>query len=99
MPTSINDVEKRLRRDHGAIARPGNGLVLLAGHLSLLLKAMQHLDGFLELGEVHHAVGAAGVPDATDANLSCTATHIVERVAQSVKNSPRSSDSGTNRPA
>ena len=96
MPTSINDVEKRMRRDHGAIARPGNGLVLLAGHLSLLLKAMQHLDGFLELGEVHHAVGAAGFPDA---NLSCTATHIVERVAQSVKNSPRSSDSGTNRPA
>ena len=38
---------------------------------------MQYVDGFLELGDVHHAVDAARVPDA---NLSCTGTHIVERL-------------------
>jgi len=58
-------------------ASRGNRLVLLAGHLSLLLEAMQYVDGFLELGNVYHAVDAARVPDA---NLSCTGAHIVERL-------------------
>ena len=42
--------------DHGAIASRGNCPVLLAGHLSLLLEAMQDVDGFLEFGDVHHAI-------------------------------------------
>jgi hypothetical protein len=64
------------RADNGAIARRRNGFILLAGHLSLFPEAVQYVDGFLELGDVHYAVDAACVPDA---NLSCPGTHIVER--------------------
>jgi hypothetical protein len=38
---------------------------------------MQNVDGFVELGDVHHTVDAGCVPDA---NLSCTGAHIVERL-------------------
>ena len=38
---------------------------------------MQHVDAFLELGEVHHTKGPARVPDA---NLLCTGAHIIERL-------------------
>src|SRR6202035_284171 len=63
--------------DHSTIARGGSCPVLLAGHLSFLLEAMQYIDGFLEPGDIHHAVDATRVPDA---NLSGTGTHIVERL-------------------
>jgi len=36
---------------------------------------MQYVDGLLELGDIHHTVDAARVPDA---NLPCTGTRIVE---------------------
>jgi len=38
---------------------------------------MQHVDGFLEFGDVHHTVDAARV---ADANLSCAGAHVVERL-------------------
>jgi len=38
---------------------------------------MQYVDGFLEFGDVHHAVSAARLPDA---NFSCTDAHIVKRL-------------------
>jgi hypothetical protein len=39
---------------------------------------MQNVNGFLELGNVHHAVDAARI---LDANLSSTGTHLVERLS------------------
>jgi hypothetical protein len=44
--------------------------------LSLFPEAVQYVDGFLEFGDVDHAVDAARIPDA---NLFCTGTDIVER--------------------
>ena len=38
---------------------------------------MQHVDGFVKLGDIHHAVDATRVPDA---NFFCTGTHFVERL-------------------
>ena len=38
---------------------------------------MQHVDGFLELGDIHHAVDATRIPDA---NFFCAGAHIVERL-------------------
>jgi len=38
---------------------------------------MQDVDGFLELGDVHHAVNAACLPDP---NLLCPRTYLVERL-------------------
>jgi hypothetical protein len=38
---------------------------------------MQHVGGFLELGDIHHPVDTARIPDA---NLSRTGTYIVERL-------------------
>src|ERR1019366_5988438 len=63
--------------DHGAIARRVNCLVPLAGHLSLLLEAMQDVDGFLELGDVHHAVNTACLPDP---DLPRARTYLGERL-------------------
>ena len=52
------------RIDHGAVARLGNALVLLAGRQRLLLEAVQDLHGFLELGDLHHPIDAAGIANA-----------------------------------
>ena len=64
------------RSHHGSIARCSDRSVLFAGSLSLLLEAMQYINGFLELGDIHHAVDAARIPDT---NLSCPSTHSLER--------------------
>src|SRR6266852_1045934 len=63
--------------DYGAIAHRGNCPVLLASHQSLLLEAMQDVDGFLELGDVHHVVNTTCLPDP---NLPRARTHVVERL-------------------
>jgi hypothetical protein len=65
------------RFDNGAITRPGDNFVPLAGDLSLLLEAMQDVNGFLELGDVHHAVNTACLPNP---NLPRARTYLVERL-------------------
>jgi hypothetical protein len=58
------------------LAHRGNSSVLLAGDLGLFLEAMQNVNGFFELGDVHDTVDAAHVPNA---NFSYPSTRIVER--------------------
>jgi hypothetical protein len=47
---------------HGAITRTGYFLVLFTGCHRFLLKTMQDLHRFLELGDIDHSIDATAIP-------------------------------------
>src|SRR5262249_28154100 len=65
------------RAGEGSIAGCGDVLVPHTGSLRLLLEAMQYVDGFLEFGDVHHAVSSGRI---LNTNLSSSCADSVERL-------------------
>ncbi|MGF6903402.1 hypothetical protein P3T22_004688 [Paraburkholderia sp. GAS348] len=63
--------------DDGAVPHLGNLSILRRQLLRFLLKAMQNVQRFHKLGDIHHAVNAVSL---SDANFACSSADRIKRL-------------------